>query len=218
MEGFRESSRSRLLNKIATIVFAVILSACGTTAEADGTGLATLEPGTAAGGDVVALDEVDPETALLEFATCMRASGYSEFPDPGVDADGNIEFGLRSLAETGIDSRSDEFRAARESCGQALEGLALGPGRGGQGFDDAEFQDRLLEFAACLREGGLEVDDPDFLSRDVPGEGGQGGRGLFGDSFDPTDPAHQAIIGDCQQEVGFFGPGGGPGRPSEGDR
>ncbi len=206
------------MNKPAIAALVLIVSACGAAAEADDNGLATLEGGAAVQGDAAPSEEVDPETALLEFAACMRDSGFPEFPDPEVGADGNIEFGLRGLAETGIDPRSDEFRTARETCGQILEGLALGPGRGGQGFEDSEFQDQLLEFAACLREGGFDVDDPDFSGVRAPGEGGPGGRGLFGEDFDPTDPENQTIIQGCQEEVGFFGPGGGPGRQGEGDR
>ena len=206
------------MSKHVILALTLVLSACGSTAEADDTGLATLEGGAVAQQEAATDREIDPETALLEFAACMRESGFEEFPDPQLDSDGNIEFGLRGLAETGIDPRSEEFRTARESCGQALEGLALGPGRGVQAFEDTEFQDLLIDFAACLREGGLDVDDPDFSSLGAPGQGGPGGRGLFGDSFDPTDPATQAIIEDCQEEVGFSGPGGGQGRPPEGDR
>ena len=204
------------MSKYAILALMLALSACGSAADAVDTGLATLEGGAVTGQGVAAEAEVDPETALLAFAACMRDSGFPEFPDPEVNADGDIEFGRRGLSETGIDPRSEEFRAARESCGQTLDGLALGPGRGVQAFEDAEFQDLLIEFAACLRGGGLDVDDPDF-SR-VPGEGGPGGRGLFGDDFDPTDPENQAIIEGCQEEVGFVGPGGGQGRPPEGDR
>jgi hypothetical protein len=203
------------MNRLVLVVLALVLAACGATAGADDGGLATIEGAVDSGAEVTASEAIDPEVALLELAACMRESGFPDFPDPVVDSDGNIRLGFLGPAETGIDPRSDEFRAARESCGQTLEGLALGPGRAGQGFEDPEFQDLMLEFAACLREGGLEVDDPDFSSP-APGESGPGGRGLFGGAFDPTDPANQAIIQDCQEEVGFFGPGGGPGRPGEG--
>lgn len=201
------------MNMPARVAMMFVLAACSGAGEADAARLASIEGSPNSGSELVADASVDPEEALLEFAACMRENGFADFPDPEVDSDGNVRIGRAGQEQPDFDPRSEDFRAARDACGQQLEGLVFGPGRGGPGFDDPEFQDRLLEFAACLREGGLEVDDPDF-SPAAPGEGGPGGRGLFGGAFDPTDPENRAIIERCQEEVGFFGPGGGPGRPS----
>ena len=108
------------------------------------------------------------------------------------------------MADLDIDPGSEDFRASRDTCSVALEGAALGPGRGTGGFDDPEFQDRMLAFAGCLREKGLEVDDPDFDEPQSPG----GGR-LFGEGFDPTDSEVAGAIDHCREEVGIDGPRAG---------
>ena len=72
---------------------------------------------------------------------------------------------------------------------QALEG---GDGQTADGGAPADnFQDAILEFAACLRDQGLDVPDPDF-------SGGGGRAGLFGGAIDPQDPEVQAAIEQCQ--------------------
>lgn len=107
-----------------------------------------------------------------------------------------------------------------------LERAAFGPGGGN--FDETELQDNLLAMAECLRDQGLDVDDPD-LSNFGPVAGGpppddeasedegdgEGTAGtprtrvfsIFGD-LDMDDPVVQAAIEACQEEIGF-GPGQG---------
>ena len=161
-------------------------------------------------------EEVSDEQALLHLAECIRDNGLPEFPDPMVDSDGRID--LRgSFADAGIQPNSDEFRQAMDSCNHHLEGVALGPG-GGE-LDLVERQDTLLEFAQCLRDEGIEVDDPD-LSNFTPGRGGgQGGAaGLFGDAFNPQDADVQAAEAVCREATGGFGAfgQGAGGRPEVG--
>ena len=64
-------------------------------------------------------------------------------------------------------------------------------------FDLTELQDQLLSFAVCLREQGVDVDDPDFSALG----GGGGAPAIFGDRFDPDDPANADAIGVCQREI-----------------
>ena len=161
-------------------------------------------------------EEVSDEQALLNFAECMRENGLPEFPDPMVDSEGRID--LRgSFADAGIQPNSEEFRLAMDTCNHHLEGVALG--RGGGELDQVEEQDTLLDFAQCLREEGIEVDDPD-LSNFTPGQGGGqgGGAGLFGEAFNPQDSDVQAALEVCREATGgfgAFGPGTG-GRPGAG--
>ena len=135
--------------------------------------------------------ELTDEERLLEFAQCMRDNGV-DFPDPVVEADGTIVFGRRPGGGAGgQDSeglqaigRDPNLPAARAACSEHIEGLALGPG--GQNFDEArvELMDRLLEFAQCMRDNGVDVPDPD-PNAFTPGGGG--GRPFGGLDFDDSD-------------------------------
>ena len=172
-------------------------------------------------------DEVpsDPsiEDAVLAFAACMREHGVETFEDPEVGADGSVGFGFRGAGGDedpfgGVDR--DTVRQARNACSELLEGVAIGPG-GGQ-FDTEEFQDRFVEFAACMRGNGVQMDDPDFSGGFGPGQGGEPreGGGPFGD-IDLDDPAVQQAFETCQAVFGDDFPlprgGAGPGgRPPTG--
>ncbi len=204
---------------IAAVSMAVLLAACNGTAE----GVATLEDDAGSGSGQVKDDElaVTDEEALLAFAQCMRDNGVEDFQDPSFGADGSIQFGFGGPEEGdgpfgGVPRET--VQAAFQACDEHLGSLALGPGGGD--FDPSEIQDNLVEFAACLREQGLDVDDPDFSSLG-PGaadqtEGEDGGPVFvspFGSNFDPTDPEVQAAIEACQEFMGGFVRRGGPGGP-----
>lgn len=201
-------SRSSLL----LVVLALVLAACGTSSAEDSSGgLATLTETTQA--DAVEVEEVSDEDAILEFADCVRENGLPDFEDPIVGADGSVEF-------VGVGPGTGEpgdFRAAFEACGDLLEDTTFTGGRGGD-FDLVELQDTLLELASCLRDNGLEVDDPDISegfggNRDDGAEPGSGGGrlSLFGDSVDLSDPETQEIFEACAEEVNLTPPGGGAG-------
>ncbi|MDE0320890.1 MAG: hypothetical protein OXH86_03750 [Acidimicrobiaceae bacterium] len=136
-------------------------------------------------------DDLTDEERLLEFAQCMRDNGV-EFPDPVVEADGTITFGLRPGRGTGGQDaeglqaigRDPDLPAAQAACSEIIDGQALGPG--GQNFDEVqiELMDRLLEFAQCMRDEGVDVSDPDPT---VFGPGSGGGRPFGGLNFDDAD-------------------------------
>jgi len=162
---------------------------------------------------------------MLDFAQCMRDQGI-DMEDPTLDENGSFQMMRPSGGGEGGDfdpADREATQAAREACSQYLEGLA-------QGFDRpdmTEMQDQMLEYAACMRENGVDMPDPDFSDT----EGGQGpGRLGFGSGdFDPTDPTFQAANEACQAIFGgegmpgFMGggpggqPPGGGGPPPEGD-
>ena len=52
----------------------------------------------------------------------------------------------------------EAMQAAREACSQYLEGIA----QQFQRTDMTEMQDLMLEYAACMRENGVDMEDPDF--------------------------------------------------------
>ena len=141
------------------------------------------------------------EEAFLAFTACMREEGI-DLPDPEVDADGNVQLTFREAAgASGIDR--DALQDGFEACGELIEGFTQGFRRA----DDTGLADQLLEFAQCLRDQGIHVDDPDLTF--TPGEGGQAG-GPFGD-LDLDDPEFQAAAEACQDLLpnGRGGPGPG---------
>jgi hypothetical protein len=196
----------------------LLVGACGGVAADDG-GLATLESGESVETTTTtsAATEADNEEAALEFAQCMRDNGVPDFPDPNFTAGGGgIVIGGPDGEGPGFDPQSEVVQAAFEACGEFLERAAFGPGGGN--FDPTELQDNLLAMAECLRDQGLEVDDPDLSnfgpaaggpppdtdeSDSVPGDGPQGGAfSIFGD-LDMDDPDVQAAMEACRGEFGF---------------
>jgi hypothetical protein len=188
---------------VAVMAAALALTACGGSGDAD---VASLE-----GGSIVPeIDEraedatggVDEEQALLAFAACMRESGVPQFPDPTLNPDGSVDFGV-SGGNPFADVDNDTAEAAVNACFGELEGVAMVPG--GADFDMVEMQDAMVEFAACMRDNGIDFDDPD-LSGIVFGEGGLSNP--FGD-LDSDDPDVRAAIEVCQGVFTGFGTGFG---------
>lgn len=141
------------------------------------------------------------ETVMMGFAQCMRDNGVTDFPDPQMDSQGNLSFFDRDGGEIGGDVDEPTLEAAQEECAPIIEALALDFIEQNQ----TEIQDRLLAFAECMRDEGVDLPDPDFSQLL---QGGQGG-GPFGD-VDPDDPAFQAAAEECSSVFeGAFGfPGG----------
>jgi len=156
--------------------------------------------------DETVAEPVSDEEAILAFAACLREEGI-DVEDPTVDADGN----LRPPRPRDIGQEDREMvRAAMASCGEHLENVAFGL----DAADRSDREDQLFEYAACMRENGYDMPDPDFSAFGQPGEGGgsgAGGGGPFG-AIDLDDPTFQTAQEAC---AGIFGgdrvPGGGPG-------
>ena len=193
------------MQRIAIMISAVVvlLAACSGDA---GTQVASLE-----GGPVgtVTVDEEPTDTqsdedAILAFSACMRDNGLEDFEDPEIDADGSIAFGFRALVQDGEVDR-DTVRAAMQECRIHLEGLSLAA----SDIDRTEIEDQMLEFAACMRDNGIDMEDPDF-SR-TPDQGGPG-SGPFA-ALDQDDPQFQAAMEACGDIFeGGLPAGPGPGR------
>ena len=188
---------------VILFVFALVLTACGASSDGE---VATLED-TESNAQQSSADQedVDAEEALLAFAQCMRDNGVPDFPDPELDQNGNVRlFGGGGPGQLGADQGT--LQAAFDECEYLVEGLIQDAFRN---FDQSELQDNFLEFAACMRDQGIDMPDPDFSGGFGPGGGG--GRGLFGD-IDPQDPAFQEAAEECQDIFeGGFGLGRGNG-------
>lgn len=195
------------------MAISVAVAACS-SAEADQVATLSEAPDEVAAETDVPTTQDEDQEALNEFAACMRDNGVDGFEDPVVNADGSVDFGANG-GQVGAEDR-DVLQAAFEECGDLIEGLSIAPGDGD--FDVTEIEDQLVAFAACMRDEGIDMDDPD-LSNFGPGGGGQGdgaaGGGPFGD-LDLDDPGVQAAFEACQGEFGFGPGGGGPGGPGQG--
>ena len=188
----------RMLLLIA--VLALVAAACGGSAGAD-EGVASLDDSTQLDTvSTTAAPEGTREEALLAFTACLRDEGF-DVEDPTVDSEGNLRLARPAEAQE-EDFDRDAYRAAREACDEYLENVTLGF----RDEDRTEIEDQLLAFAACVRENGYDMPDPDFSG--TPGQGGGGGP--FG-AIDRTDPAFQAASEACQDVLPGVGPGGGGG-------
>lgn len=203
----REPAHLGRMQRTITLVsaLALVVGACSGTSGAQ---VASLDDEQAAATTTTVVG-VDPEEALLAFAQCMRDNGIADFEDPSVDADGNVD--LRPGRLGGDDEVDPEdIRTAFEACADLMEGVDLGFERP----DRSEMEDQVYELAECLRDQGLDVDDPTFSE---PGSG-QGG-GPFGEDFDFSDPDVQAALEACGDlvpgQIGGGPPGGGPGGPPQ---
>lgn len=191
---------------ILLLALALGAAACGS----DGEGTVEAAPLIVVEGSDASVDEPDADTTAtpaeqtdeelaLAFTQCMRGEGV-DLADPTVNADGSIEL-FQPAANNNIDPNDPEVTDAIEVCGDLIAGASFLPGAG---LDQSELEDTLLGFAQCLRDLGFDVDDPD-LSGGFAG----GPAGIFGENFDPTDPANADAVQECQAAFGAGGPFGG---------
>ncbi len=224
--GVHLERNSEMHRRIVLIVvlMALAAAACGGSGDG-GSGIASLEndsdelitamdDGPAVGdgsSETQAPDEeVDTEESMLAFAACMRENGV-DMADPTVDENGNLRLPRPAGAGQGDGSFDREaMLAARDACQEHLDGVV----QQFQQIDQTELQDSLLEYAACMRDNGYDMADPD-LSGGLPASGQGGGRGLLGD-IDREDPAFQAANEVCQELFAGIRPGGGLGLGGQG--
>jgi hypothetical protein len=102
---------------------------------------------------------------LIEYAQCIRANGYPDFPDP---APGQ---GVRIRLEPGT---IDKFQAAQAACKDKMPSSM----QAAQQPPTPERMEALLGFAACMRDNGF----PQF-----PDPGADGAFQING-GFDQSDP------------------------------
>ncbi len=147
--------RSLTLAAVATAAAGLLLTGCG-----------------ASGGDEAADSEAAPEKsmdeAMLDYAACMREAGF-DMPDP--DPDSGV------IALPGLEEPDDEMLAAMQECEELLPVDENAP------TEEEQFE-ADLEMAECLREHGIDVEDPER------------GMGLSLPVM-PEDDEHMAAISTC---------------------
>jgi len=184
---------------ISMVALALLVAACSNSEDEGVASLSDTE--TTIAQDAPDGSSADDEKILLEFAACMRDNGVEDFEDPTINSDGVPEFNLRG---SGGEPDRETTQAAFQACRELLEGLAFGRG----GIDVTEVTDTLVEFAACMRENGYDMPDPDLSNLGNPGEAG---GGPFGGDLDPTDPDFISAMEECEgifENLPFLGGGG----------
>jgi hypothetical protein len=153
------------------------------------------------GGDEGDESPADPQEAMLEYAECMRDHGI-DVPDPvrvesgegSRTAGGVIAINAEPGGEggPGFDPRSDEFAEAQEACGSIMEDamgdIEIDPEQ------EAEMRERLLEYAECMREQGIDYPDPVFDEGRVTV--GVGPVDMDMDEFEAANEACRDLMGD----------------------
>jgi hypothetical protein len=153
------------------VALAVALAGCGSSGK----------PGATSGSPA--------HSGALALASCMRAHGVPNFPDP-VAGGGGV-----NLDGTGIDPQAPAFKSAQETCG------GLG-GKGGPGRIQATESQFIaaLTFSKCMRTHGYPgFPDPTHVDA-PPGPILVVGPGLFfrvSQNFDPNAPAVQRAVSTC---------------------
>jgi hypothetical protein len=192
-------ARTRLgppLFVLALLLVAItVMSACTGGTAGSNDGVATLnsaDPGASAAPSA----SLNPQDALLAYARCMREHGV-DMPDPQFDeSDGkfNVQIGVQG----GKPADKKTVDAAQQACQHFMEGVAFGPGKGGE--VDQETQEKLLAFARCMREHDIDFPDPQFDgSRVIVG------GGTSGPAFDPNSQKFKNAQDACRSLL----PGGG---------
>jgi hypothetical protein len=106
------------------------------------------EPASASGGGTPAADEAEARQARVDFAQCMREHGV-DFPDPGPEG-GPVK--IENLGSP------EKVEAAQEACQRFLEKARPELSEAQQ----AEFKEKALEHARCMRDRGIDFPDPQF--------------------------------------------------------
>ncbi len=156
---------------LGAVAVTVALAACGSS------------------GKPASRSDVAVHSAAIALASCMRARGVPNFPDPSAGGGGV------NLDGTGIDPQSPAFKSAQETCAR----LGGGGGPRGARATEAEFL-AALTFAKCMRTHGYPAfPDPTHVDA-PPGPILVIGSGLFfrvTQGFDPNAPAVQRAVAAC---------------------
>jgi len=204
---------------LASVVAAVLLgaAACGSgDDDTAGDEVASLDEGgdeTTDGttdGTAAADAPEDVEEAVLAFAECMREHGI-DMPDPEVNGDGGV-----AIAVNGDNGATEaEMDKAHEEC-EPLMANARGREMERDPEEQAEMEARMLEFAQCMRDHGIDMPDPEFDGDGrVTMRAGAGDEGAL--PVERDTEAFEAAAAECGQDGGGFiaGPVGGEGPSNE---
>ena len=154
------SRRARLVT-LATLAGGVLVAGCGGSST---TPPATTAGSTAAGASAAsgrhatsAGSQISGGSGPLAYASCMRANGVPNFPDPQPGG------GVEVRAGTGLDPVAPAFRAAQSKCQKLLGGRPVGGPLilGATTHPSPQTLGKLVRIARCMRQHGiLSFPDP----------------------------------------------------------
>jgi hypothetical protein len=180
---------------LALVALVALIAACGGTA--NGPGVATLDDPAASGspGASPAASAMTPQDAALAYARCMRENGV-DMPDPKVTTgtDGGVSIDQQGGAPVSKEAMSKADGVCRHFM------AAAGPGGPGHQMS-AEDMDKLLQFAKCMREHGIDFPDPTADGGFVFQANGSGSTNAGPGGFTkggPDDAKFQAAQTACQ--------------------
>ncbi len=90
----------------------------------------------------------------VKYATCMQDEGL-DYPDPDPDPNAAMP-ALDIEALGGIEAFDEADQTCRTKIGDPPAPL----GEDGQPISDEQLREEMLEFTKCLREQGVDIDDP----------------------------------------------------------
>jgi hypothetical protein len=139
---------------LASVAVIVLVTACSGAPAASG--VATLDDPSASGTPSASpsASAMTPQDAALAYARCMRENGV-EMPDPQVTTGANGEIAIEQSAGAAVPK--EKMAAADATCRHFM--TAAGP-NGPREPLSAEDLDKLLQFAKCMREHGIDMPDP----------------------------------------------------------
>jgi hypothetical protein len=188
---------TRFVQLILAATALVSLVAC--TGGAGGPGVATLDSPDPSGstGSSPSPSAVTPQDAALAYARCMREHGV-DMPDPQVTTGSGGE--VKIDQQGGSPVSKEAMTKADAACRKLLEAAAPN----GKGPEmSAEDQDKVLAFAKCMREHGIDMPDPDFSGGGFSIQIGTGAANNSSGGKGPDDPTFQA----AQEACGSLLPG-----------
>jgi hypothetical protein len=135
----------------------------------------------------------DARASALQFTRCMRDHGIN-VSDPQVSGSGG-GVSVRINGSSGVNPDSTQFQQAENACKKYLpNGGQLSPQQ------QAQFQQKALAYARCMRAHGVDVPDPQVSS---------GGGLRLPNNINPDDPHVQQAQKACESILGNPG-GSGP--------
>ena len=151
--------------KVKIVRLIAIISLITVACSSGPSGVASFKDANAV-GDPKETKVTDAETAWLAFTQCLRDNGLN-VKDPVVDSDGSVS---KPEPVEGANIDKKEWEQGYDVCGKHIERVTTetkeGTGKKMGSIEWAEYVDRLLKIAACLRDQGIKVDDPDASAGD----------------------------------------------------
>jgi hypothetical protein len=175
-----------------TIILSLLAAALGVAA------CGSSDPSTATGASSSGAGK---EASGIAFASCIRAHGVPNFPDPTGNGQGGIQIQQSQRSGSGASTRVNgvpvngpAFQKAMSDCRHYLPNGGVP-----SAAQTAAMKAKALAMSQCMRTHGVpNFPDPKFQS----GPNGGVGIQLGGPGLDPQSPAFQAAQKDCGSILG----------------